>query len=555
MSGTGSMEKSDDSLRDMESGKDPSFDALVRQLVLQHHRELQEASAEIARLNDLMLLNGPDFYDCDAACKPARPQRPVFESAPVPLMDAAPPPCEEVMREEVLRGALAKCAQAEPLAPESPRKQQVAEVAPAPTPQRSSSRRSNLLSPSVASEKGSVKGCRTYLKDTILGPLEVLSAISIVTNVVLVYIKLEVDGYDSSVELGLDKSGRFSPMHSVLDAMSSAFTAVFLAELSIKMFIFRLDLFYTARRLHGFHIFDAVIVVASVCDAWLLDEMGGNLSIIRVLRFIRVFRALRMVRTFEIFSKLRVLVSTVTASFFALFWSMVLLGIVMLIAALFLCQTLNTYLLDETVDQETRYWMFRYYGTPSKALWSVFEFTFSGGWPNYARPLVEKIGVAYAIFFLIYISAVVFAMFRIVTALFLRDTLCIANADTEVIIREKMKEKQAYAQKLRDFFDAADASGDGMLSLTEFEAVVSDERILSYLSSLEIDGKEARHLFSMLDDGDHVISVDEFVTGAVRLKGHARSQDVIAIMHDCTKMMNKLTNVERMMEAMRLPRE
>mmetsp|Transcript_110175 Transcript_110175/g.306357 ORF Transcript_110175/g.306357 Transcript_110175/m.306357 type:complete len:228 (-) Transcript_110175:167-850(-) len=221
----------------------------------------------------------------------------------------------------------------------------------------------------------------------------------------------------------------------------------------------------------------------------------------------------------------------------------------MLIAALFLCQSLNSFLLDETIEEATRKWIFRYYGTPSKALWSVFEFTFSGGWPAYARPLVEQVGATYAVFFLTYISAVVFAMFRIVTALFLRDTLCVATADTEATIREKMKEKQAYAQKLRDFFEAADTSGDGMLSLSEFETIVRDERIKTYLGTLELDAGETKHLFDMLDDGDHQISIDEFLQGAVRLKGQARSQDVITIMHDCTKLMKKLTNIEKMLEA------
>lgn len=40
------------------------------------------------------------------------------------------------------------------------------------------------------------------------------------------------------------------------------------------------------------------------------------------------------------------------------------------------------------------------------------------------------------------------------------------------------------------------------------------------------------------------VSVDEFVRGAIRLKGQARSQDVVAIMHDCNKMIKKLQGLE-----------
>mmetsp|Transcript_73920 Transcript_73920/g.214128 ORF Transcript_73920/g.214128 Transcript_73920/m.214128 type:complete len:146 (+) Transcript_73920:1-438(+) len=135
-------------------------------------------------------------------------------------------------------------------------------------------------------------------------------------------------------------------------------------------------------------------------------------------------------------------------------------------------------------------------------------------------------------------------MFRIITALFLRDTLAVASADTEMVIQEKQKEKARYAQHLLDFFEAADTSGDGNLTYDEFEAILQDERVQHYLAWLELDARESKQLFKLLDDGDQEVSVDEFVRGALRLKGQARSQDVIAIMHDCHKIMKKLTDVE-----------
>lgn len=82
------------------------------------------------------------------------------------------------------------------------------------------------------------------------------------------------------------------------------------------------------------------MLVSALASRWILSPMAANtnLTVIRLLRFIRILRALRIVRTFEIFAKLRILVSTVIASFFALFWSIVLLSISMLISALLLCQ-------------------------------------------------------------------------------------------------------------------------------------------------------------------------------------------------------------------------
>lgn len=230
---------------------------------------------------------------------------------------------------------------------------------------------------------------------------------------------------------------------------------------------------------------------------------GACTSVVLVRKGSRSHRTLwcRMchVRRFaEVFSKLRVLVMTVTLSFGALFWSMVLLSAVMLLAALFLCQALNATMLESGVDQATKSWIFRFYGTPSRAIWTVFELTFSGGWPSYARPMVEDVSAAYAVFFFIYISSVTFAMFRIITALFLKDTLGVASHDVELAIQEKMKEKHSYAAQLLEFFVAADTSGDGYLTIEEFENILKDEHVRSYLSYLELDHAQSRPLGTLI---------------------------------------------------------
>ena len=50
----------------------------------------------------------------------------------------------------------------------------------------------------------------------------------------------------------------------------------------------------------------------------------------------------------------------------------------------------------------------------------MFEITHSGSWPAVVRPIVEKVNAWYAVLFLTYITLVVFAVIRIVTALFLK---------------------------------------------------------------------------------------------------------------------------------------
>merc|ERR1740123_175820 len=100
---------------------------------------------------------------------------------------------------------------------------------------------------------------------------------------------------------------------------------------------------------------------------------------------------------------------------------MVLLMVIMVIAALFLCQLLNEYIEDEVNPVEMRNWIYERYGSGSRATWTMLEVTLSGGWPNYARPLVE-IYPHFSLFWGLYVSSVTFAVIRIITAIFLRET-------------------------------------------------------------------------------------------------------------------------------------
>jgi len=373
--------------------------------------------------------------------------------------------------------------------------------------------------------------------DTIVGSI-------IITNIIFIFVRLDYQGYVTSVEIGLQDPGSWPDLDLFFEVMQHLFCLTFLFELICRLIVFRRSYFYSDH-FEKFNTFDALIVLFSCIDLYIItpfitDGNGADLTVIRAMRFVRLLRAMRVVRTFEIFSKLRVLLSTVAASFYALLWSLVLLFITILMAALVLTQIINPYLTDTNLDYEVVQWMFKHYGTAGRSLWTVFEMTFSGGWPLYCRVLVEEVSVGFAYFFGVYVTTVVFAMTRIITALFLKDTLAVAANDADMMIREKAREKKAYAAKLLEFFNAADTSGDGKITFLEFEEFLADPRVVTYLATLELDASETENLFSMLDDGDGSVTAEEFVEGAVRLKGVARSQDVVAMMHDSTRLHKKI---------------
>jgi len=277
------------------------------------------------------------------------------------------------------------------------------------------------------------------------------------------------------------------------------------------------------------------LVLATSIQIYILEPLsydaGANVSLFRLLRFLRIVRVFRMVRVMRMFTEARILILTFVSSLRTLAWSLIFMFFIIVMMALFLSFLLHDYIMQPTNDYEKRAWVFRYYGSAARSTYTLFEATMSGCWPEYFRPLVEEISIWYVIFVALYVVFVVFAVTRIVFALFLKETLHVAGNDAETQASEQAKKKAACIDKLRAVFHAVDVSKDGSLDRDEFARVCKNSDVLVYLKMLELDVANADALFFLLDaDKDGVIKFEEFLQGVMRLKGQARSMDVVGLM-------------------------
>jgi len=374
-------------------------------------------------------------------------------------------------------------------------------------------------------------------------------------NAMIMALELEYQGGKVGTKLGLsDEDHDVSWPHAadVFSILNFIFTMIFVVELFLRVSV------------HGCHylanvpnLMDALVVMVTAIDNYILTPLGvamPNVTFIRLLRIVKLVRVLRVVRVMRIFHQLRVLVHSITASMGALGWSMVLLFVIQIIASIFMAQVLGTYLDGEqkmkdevgttSIDWDSIEQIYAHFGTWSRAFITMFEITLAPGtWSRIGRVLSFEVSGWYAIFFGIYLAMVSFAVIRVITAIFLKETLDAAKNDREIVLTERMRQKNKYIGHLREVFEKVDRDGGGHLSFEEFSEVISDEEVKSWLSMLELDVHEVTGLFQLLDSGDGTISFEEFISGIMRMKGSAKSVDLVTLLFENKKIMDKLNSL------------
>ncbi|CAJ1353036.1 unnamed protein product, partial [Effrenium voratum] len=152
-----------------------------------------------------------------------------------------------------------------------------------------------------------------------------------------------------------------------------------------------------------------------------------------------------------------------------LFWSFCLLTFVQCVAGLILSTLCREFLTDPSYEMEEQ--VFRYYGTFTRCILG-------------------------------------FAVLNVVNAVFVQQTMKTASSDEELAFKQKERDAAMYLKKVKKLFQSIDQSGDGAISLEELE----------YHDLLS--------LFEFLDNGNGEITLMEFVEGASRLRGRAKTLDI-----------------------------
>jgi len=278
---------------------------------------------------------------------------------------------------------------------------------------------------------------------------------------------------------------------------------------------------------------------------WLVERAlhaSENINVItlRIIRVAKIGRIARRIKTIKALDSLQVLIGSIKASMSVLVWAAMFLFICHMLAALalnsmlvefFECKGLSVEECNDPAMVKKRQEVYIYFGTFTRSMTTTFELTLANGFPI-ARTIIEHVDERWAIVMLCYKLLFGFAFVAVIRGVFLHETFNVASTDDELMVVQKKRKVDKHRRQMERLFDEADKDDSGAISKEEFQGILKDPKVRTWMSALEIEVNDAEILYRMMKGEDEgQLTLQELINSISRLKGSARSIDVVALMH------------------------
>jgi hypothetical protein len=274
----------------------------------------------------------------------------------------------------------------------------------------------------------------------------------------------------------------------------------------------------------------------------------GNLSYLRVLRIIRVLRATQSFQVVAWPRGIRLILDSVSASFFSVFWVILVFVFFLYLVALGLTQLVEVHIElvnFDTVDRE----VLDLYGSVSDTMFTLLM-AVSGGaqWRDLLRPLESIRLDYYRTTFSACVVALTFGVLNLLLAVIIEIVNDLTARDRERVLSSQAVRDQAVVKELRDILMDAHTWQDGKISQAGFSKVLHGAGA-DCLATLGLEVPTAKGLFCMLDaDNNGRVRIEELACSIMQLKSNPAGLHVATVMYESKKILMRVDALSQQLQ-------
>jgi len=328
------------------------------------------------------------------------------------------------------------------------------------------------------------------------------------------------------------------------------FGIFFTAEFAARVYVHRYDYFKKAMNL-----FDTSLVLLTILDTFILSPMasGGSVRFVGALRVIRMMRLVRLIRLLPHFKELWLIVNGLAHSLKTLSWVSLLLSVVIYLFAIFATQNIgqNDDAYNDYYEQTAGSWDHElFFGTVPRSMLTFFQICTLDKWSENIVRHVKVKQPGMELFFVFFIIFTTFGLLNLVVGVIVENTLASAKVNETKMKKKKEKDRLRVLNHLREFFEQSDEDGSGTLTVEEVQNAMKDPDAMAQLKLVDLPLDDPQEIFTLLDiDNSGELSIDEFISGCMRIKGAAKSKDLLAVQIAVDTLGTKFSELNQIIES------
>jgi len=391
--------------------------------------------------------------------------------------------------------------------------------------------------------EGVVNGVNNRVACPLINRLEASRPFSCITGLVIL-----LNAICMAVSADYEMNHFQEPTNKIFVTIELAFIIIYSVELVIRIVARRLAFF-----LVGWSWFDIVIVGVGWLEV--LSSSSTSLTQVRLMRVLKMMKVMRVLRVMRSLREVRLLLYSLMGSVKPLLWTVIIITGINFMFGICFVQSIAAFRHDNwkkgapddgQVEVDTFY---KPWTSVPQAMYTLFKVSTGGvSWGEVSDPLLILGWPTFGIF-LLYVALFMFVMANAVTAIFVSSADEYAKKDEQNMIADQLAAKRNYMDQVNELYEEMDSDNSGEVTRSEFLKFMSDPRMATFASSLNIEPVEMNQFFDVLSGrGKNPVDLETFVDGCIRLRGPARSMDVVDLILRQSSLAHEVTYIRSLLE-------